>query len=114
MSDNEELYLPPTQHISNVCAVADFSSRSSSDSAKYKRAWIKAKVIRSFNLSSGECTDACSRELYIAMNHKEIASIMAVTGAISPQKYANAINRHEQKKQKISHATSVGNKRKNI
>ena len=34
---------------------------------------------------------------------------MAVTGAIYPQKYANAINRHEQNKY---YATSVGNKRK--
>ena len=36
---------------------------------------------------------------------------MAVTGAISPKKYANAITRHEQKKI-LSHATSVGNKQK--
>ena len=28
------------------------------------------------------------------------------------KKYANAINRHEQKKKKLSHATSIGNKRK--
>ena len=37
---------------------------------------------------------------------------MAVTGATSPKKYTNAITRHEQKKKKLSHATSVGNKRK--
>ena len=43
MSDNEELYPPPTQDISNVFATADLLSRSSSDSAKYKRTWLKAK-----------------------------------------------------------------------
>ena len=35
---------------------------------------------------------------------------MAVTGTILPKRYANVITRHEQKK--LSHATSVGNKRK--
>ena len=34
MADNEELYPPPTQDISNVFASADFSSCSSSDSDK--------------------------------------------------------------------------------
>ena len=91
MAENEELDNPPPQDISNVFAVADLSSCSSSDSAKYKRAWIKAKVIRYFILSSGEYTDACSRELSIALNHKEIASIMMVNGAILPKQYANAI-----------------------
>ena len=47
MSDNEELDLPPPQDISNVFAEAYLSSRASSDSAKYKRAWLKAKLIRS-------------------------------------------------------------------
>ena len=37
---------------------------------------------------------------------------MAVTGAILPKRYANVITRHEQKKEILSHATSVGNKRK--
>ena len=32
------------------------------------------------------------------MNHREIASIMAVTGTILPKQYANAITRHEQNK----------------
>ena len=37
---------------------------------------------------------------------------MAVTGTILPKLYANLITRHEQKKKIFSHATSVGNKRK--
>ena len=57
-------------------AAADLSSCSSSDSAKYKRAWIKVKVIRSSILSAVECPNACSRALYIAPNHKETAPIM--------------------------------------
>ena len=105
MADNEEIDLPPPQDISNVFVASDLSSRSSSDSAKYKRAWLKAKVNRSYILCDGECPDSCSRSLYIALNHKENASIMAVTGAIFPKKYANAITRHEQKKQILSHAT---------
>ena len=48
----------------------------------------------------------------MALNHKEIASIMAVTGTILPKQYFNVITRHEQKKKILSHATSVGNKRK--
>ena len=87
----EYLDLPPPQDISNVFAEADLSSHLSSDSNKYKRAWIKVKVIRSSILSAGECPDACSRKLSIVPNHKEIAFIMAVTGAISPKQYANAI-----------------------
>ena len=46
------------------------------------------------------------------MNRIEIASIMAVTGTILPKRYANVITRHEQKKKTLSHATSIGNKRK--
>ena len=79
---NEYLDPPPPQDISNVFSAADLSSHSSSDSAKYKCAWLKANVIRSSILSSGECPDACSRALFIALNHKEIASIMSVTGTI--------------------------------
>ena len=82
MAYNEYIDPPPPHDISNLFAAADLSSQSSSDSAKYKRAWIKVKVIRSYILSSGECTYACSRALYIALNHKEIASIMTVTSAI--------------------------------
>ena len=37
---------------------------------------------------------------------------MAVTGTIFPKQYSNVITRHEQKKNILSHATSVGNKRK--
>ena len=50
---NEDLYPPPPQDISNVSAAADLSSHLSFDSAKYKRAWFKAKVIRSSILSAG-------------------------------------------------------------
>ena len=85
MSDNEELDPPPPQDILNVFAAVEFFSHSSSDSAKYKRAWLKAKLIHSYILSAGECTYACSRALSIALNHKGIASIMVVTGAIFPK-----------------------------
>ena len=98
MADNEELD-PTSQHdILNVFAAEEFLSRSSSDSDKYKRAWLKAKLIRSYILSAGECLDACSRALSIALNHNEITSIMTVTGTIFPEQYANAITGHEQKK----------------
>ena len=46
------------------------------------------------------------------MNHIEIASIMSVTGTILPKQYANVITQREQKKKILSHATSIGNKRK--
>ena len=91
MAYNEDLYLPPPQDISNVFTAADFFSHPSSDSNKYKRAQLKAKLIRSSILSAGECLDACSRELYIETNHEEIASIMAVNDAIFPKQYANAV-----------------------
>ena len=61
MAYNEDIYLPPPQDISNVFAAADLSSPSSFDSNKYKRAWIKAKLIRSSILSAGEFPYACSR-----------------------------------------------------
>ena len=48
MANNEELDLPPPQDIPNVFAAVDLSSRSSSVSDEYKRAWIKANVIRSY------------------------------------------------------------------
>ena len=111
MAYNEDLDPLAPKDISNVFPLADFLSQSSSDSAKYKRAWYKAIVICSYILSSGESQDACSRELSMALNHKEISSIMAVTGAIFPKIYANAITQHEQKK-KLSHETSVGNRQK--
>ena len=50
---NEDLDPPPPQDISIFFAVADLSSQSSSDSAKYKCAWHKAKVIRSSIVSAG-------------------------------------------------------------
>ena len=37
---------------------------------------------------------------------------MAVTDTILPKKYANVITRHGKKKNILSHATSIGNKRK--
>ena len=37
---------------------------------------------------------------------------MAVTGTILPKQYANVISRHKKKENILSHATSVGNKRK--
>ena len=91
---------------------AYLSSHSSSDSDKYKRKCIKAKVIRSSIFYAGEFSEACSRALYITPNHKEISSIMVGDQRHLPQKYANKITRHEQNKQILSHATSVGNKRK--
>ena len=102
----------PPQDIPNVFAAVYLLSQSSYDSVKYKRAWNRAKGIRSSILSSGEISDAFSRALSIALNHKEIASIMAVTGTTFPKQYANAITRHEQKENILSHATTVGNKRK--
>ena len=72
-------------------AAEDLSYQSSYDSFKYKRAWHRTKGIRSSILSSGESPDARSRALSIALNHKEIESIMAVTGTIFPKQYANII-----------------------
>ena len=112
MAVNEDIDTPPPQDISNVFASADLSSQLSHDTVKYKRAWHRAKGIRSYILSSGESPDARSRALYIAPNHREIISIMAVTGTILPKRYANVITRHEKKKKILSHATSIGNKRK--
>ena len=63
MADNEGLDPPPPHDISNVFSAADFSSRLSSDSVKYKRAWIKTKVIRSYILSAGKCPYARIRAL---------------------------------------------------
>ena len=91
MADNEELDPSPSQDISNVFAATDLQSPSSSDSHKCKRTWLKAKVIRYSILSDGECPEVCSRELSILLNHKEIASIMEVTGTILPRRYANVI-----------------------
>ena len=79
-------------------AASELSSQSSYDTVKYKRAWHRAKVIRSSILSSGKSLDACSRALSIALNHRENASIMAVTGTILPKQYANGTARQEQKK----------------
>ena len=82
---NEDIDPPPPHYISNVFAAADLSSQSSYDSVKYKRAWHRAKVICSSILYSGESPDAQIRALPIALNHREIASIMAVTGTILPK-----------------------------
>ena len=82
MSSNEDIDPPPPQDISNVFAAADLSSQSSYDTVRYKRAWHRAKGIYYSILSSGESPDARSRALSIALNHRKIASIMAVTGTI--------------------------------
>ena len=63
-------------------------------------------------LSSGDSPDAQSRAFSIAMNHRQIASVMEVTGTILPERYANVITQHEQKKKILSHATSIENKGK--
>ena len=112
MGYNEYIDPPPPQNISNFFAAADLSSQSSFDTVKYNRAWYRAKGICSSILSSEEIPDARSGSLSIALNHIEIASIMAVTGTILPKRYANVITRHKQKKNILSHATSVGNKQK--
>ena len=110
MGYNEDIDTPPPHDIFNMFAAADLLYQSSYDSVKYKRAWHRAKGIRSSILSSGESPDARSRALSIALNNIEIASIMAVTGTILPKQYANVITGHEQKKKILSHAKSVGNK----
>ena len=91
MAGNEDIDTPPPQDILNVFAPADLSSQSSYDTVKYKRARHRAKGIRSSILSSGESTGTQSRAFSIAMNHREIASIMAVTGTILPKRYTNVI-----------------------
>ena len=45
MDYDEDLDPPPPQDISNIFSGADMSSHLSSDSTKYKRAWLKTKVI---------------------------------------------------------------------
>ena len=52
-ANNKKLDPPPPQDISNVFTAAGLSSRSSSDSAKYKCPCLKAKVICSYILSAG-------------------------------------------------------------
>ena len=48
MAGNEGIDTPPPKDISNVFAAADLSSQSSYDTVKYKRAWHRAKGIRSY------------------------------------------------------------------
>ena len=114
MDGNEDIHTPPPQDISNVFATAELLTQSSYDTVKYKRAWHKTKGICSSILSFGESSDAQSRASSIALNNKEIVSIMAVTSTILPKGYANVITRHKQKKKILSHATSIRNKRKQI
>ena len=45
MDYDEDLDPTPPQDISNIFAAADMSSHLSSDSNKYKRAWLKTKLI---------------------------------------------------------------------
>ena len=85
MGYNEGIYPPPPQDISNVFVAADLLSQSSYDTVKYKREWHRAKGICSSILSTGGSPDAESRALSIALNHREISSIMAVTGTIFPK-----------------------------
>ena len=70
MDYNEDLDPPPPHDISNVFSAEDLSSQLSSDSAKYKRAWHKVRVICSYIISYGESPDAFSIALFIALNHK--------------------------------------------
>ena len=53
MDYNEELYPPSPQDISNVFVAENLLSCSSSDSDKYKCAWINAELIHSSVLSGG-------------------------------------------------------------
>ena len=61
-------------------------SHSSSDSNKYKRAWLKAKVIRFSILSAGERPDACSRELSIAGSWAGISCLFGLDGPIARER----------------------------
>ena len=54
MAYNGDLDPPPPQDTSNVFLSSDLSSQSSSDSAKYKRAWYKLRVICSSIFSAEE------------------------------------------------------------
>ena len=63
MAYNEDIDPPPPQDIPNVFSEADLLSKSSYDTVEYKRAWYRAKGIRSSILSSGKSPDAQSREL---------------------------------------------------
>ena len=76
MDYNEDLDPPQPQDISNVFATEDLSSQSSSDSDKYKRAWYKARLIRSYILSTGDIIDAFSRALSISTYHTKISPII--------------------------------------
>ena len=60
MAYNEDLDPPRPWDISNVFSLEDLLDQSSSDSAKYKCAWYKARLIRYSILSAGEIPDACS------------------------------------------------------
>ena len=101
MGYNEDIYPPPPKDLSNVIAAADLSSQSSYDTVKYKCAWHREKVILSSILSSVESTDAQSRALSIALNHIEIASIMAVTGTILPKTICQCNNPTRTKEKNI-------------
>ena len=91
MAYNKDLDLPPTQDISNDFAESHLLSCSSFDLKKYNCEWLKAKVIYSSIFSDWGYPDACSRKISITLNHKEIASILVVTGPIWSKQYANAI-----------------------
>ena len=61
IAGNEDIDTPPPQDILNVFAADNLSSQSSYDTVKYKRAWHRAKGIRSSILSSGGIPDTQSR-----------------------------------------------------
>ena len=51
MDDNEDIDPPPPQDVLNAFSSTELSDQSSYDSAKYKRAWYKARLICSYILS---------------------------------------------------------------
>ena len=99
MAYNEELDPTPQQDILNVFVAEDLSAHLSSYSDIYKRAWAKEKLIHSSILSTWGCPYACIIELSIALNHKEIASIMEVTCAIFPKKMPMQLSDMNKRKQ---------------
>ena len=92
MEDNKELDTLRSQDILNVFAAAELPYHSSSDSAEYKRAWPKAKVIRSSILSAGECLTHVVEHYPLYLIRKNVFPLWLATSAIFPKQYSNAIN----------------------
>ena len=80
MAYNEDLDPPPPQDISNLFAAADLSSRSSSDSAKYKRAWLKAKLIHSYIYLLGDVQTHAVDNYPLQQIIKKLDPLWLVTG----------------------------------